>query len=147
LTVTLLQLLRRMTSSRTEASFTEKHASPTVFVPHHQRNMTNYDDYGMPLGAYSEPESLSHQAWRVARAFVIYRVKPEAERSWNGLRGGGWSWRRAFSLVKVLCLIWLVVVYRGERSAIRNSVEDCRWEKWENWVCFLELSGIIGLRD
>ncbi|KAF2682706.1 hypothetical protein K458DRAFT_306429 [Lentithecium fluviatile CBS 122367] len=95
--------------------------------------MTDYDDYGMPFGAYSEPESLAHQAWGVARAFVIFRAKPEAERRWNNARGSGWNWRGWISLVKVLCVVWLVAVYRGERSAIRNSVEDCRWEKWEKW--------------
>lgn len=112
-----------------------KHAAPAVCHPPGPRTMSDYDDYGMPVGAYSEPESLPHQAWRVARAFVIFKVKPAAEKKWNELRRGNWTWRSWFSLVKVLCLIWLVVVYRGERSAIRNSVDACRWETWENWVC------------
>ena len=43
--------------------------------------MVAFDDYGMPVGAYSEPESLAHQAWRVGRAFVIYRAKPVVDKS------------------------------------------------------------------
>jgi hypothetical protein len=109
--------------------------------------MTDYDDYGMPVGAFSEPESLTHQAWRVARAFFIFRVKPEAEKWWIGVRRGNWTWRSIISLVKVLCVVWLVAVYRGERSAIRNSVDACRWEKWENWVCFTLYLGLGGLEN
>ena len=96
--------------------------------------MTEYDDYGIPADAYSESESLTHQAWRVARAFALYRVKPELDRRWRGVRSGGWSFRRVLSVVNVLIGVWWVVLYLGERSAIRNAVEACRWEKWENWV-------------
>ena len=96
--------------------------------------MTVYDDYGMPADAYSEPESLTQQAWRVARAFALYRVKPELDRRWNGVRRGEWSFRRLLSVVNVLVVVWSVAVYLGERSAIRNAVDACRWETWENWV-------------
>ncbi|KAF1969000.1 hypothetical protein BU23DRAFT_558035 [Bimuria novae-zelandiae CBS 107.79] len=95
--------------------------------------MTAYDDYGMPVGAYAEPESLAHQAWRVARAFALYRVKPEVDRRWAGIKRGGWSVRRVLSAVRVLVVVWWVAVYLGERSAIRNAVDACRWENWENW--------------
>lgn len=96
--------------------------------------MTAYDDYGMPVGAYSEPESLTHQAWRVARAFTLYRLKPEMDRSMARIRRGDWSVRRLLSAVRVLVVVWWVAVYFGERSAIRNAVDACRWEKWEKWV-------------
>lgn len=101
--------------------------------------MTAYDDYGMPVGAYSEPETLTHQARRVARAFALYRVKPEAERMIRGLRSENWTWRKLLSLVKVAVVVWWFAVYYGERSAIQNSVEQCRWENWENWVCSTRL--------
>lgn len=122
-------------------SLANKHAVPAVCRAPRHRTMTDYDDYGMPVGAYSEPEKLTHQAWRVARAFFIFRVRPEVEKRWDSVRRGGWNWRIWISMVKVLCVVWLVVVYRGERSAIRNSVDDCRWEKWENWVGFTGLLG------
>ncbi|KAJ4296280.1 hypothetical protein N0V90_006325 [Kalmusia sp. IMI 367209] len=95
--------------------------------------MSAYDDYGMPVGAYSEPESLAHQAWRVARAFTVYRVKPELDKRWSGIRRGDWSFRRLLSAVRVLVVVWWVAVYLGERSAIRNHVDACRWENWEKW--------------
>lgn len=96
--------------------------------------MTAYDDYGIPVGAYSEPESLTHQAWRVARAFALYRIKPELDRRWTGYKRGDWSLRQLLSVVKVLVIVWLVAVWYGERSAIRNAVGACRWENWEKWV-------------
>ena len=96
--------------------------------------MTAYDDYGMPVGAYSEPESLTHQAWRVARAFALYRVKPAAENRVAVMKRGDWSLRRVLGVVRVVVVVWWVAVYFGERSAIRNAVDACRWGNWENWV-------------
>lgn len=97
--------------------------------------MSKFDDYGMPVGAYSEPESLVHQAWRVARAFAIYRVKPVFEKRWKDPRNGNWSWRRILSLVKVLVVVWWITLYWGERSSFDGSIDSCRWENWETWVC------------
>ncbi|KAF2118314.1 hypothetical protein BDV96DRAFT_569647 [Lophiotrema nucula] len=91
--------------------------------------MTGYDDYGMPVGAYAEPESLTHQAYRVARAFVIYRAIPAAQQ----IRGSNWSWRKSLSLVKVLIVVWFITLYWGERSVFKGSVDHCRWEQWEKW--------------
>lgn len=93
--------------------------------------MSKYDDYGMPVGAYSEPESLTHQAWRVARAFVVYRVKPRL----RDATSGGWQWRRMLSLGRILVVVWWIVLYWGERSVFKSSIDSCRWENWENWVC------------
>lgn len=92
--------------------------------------MSAYDDYGMPVGAYAEPENLAHQAWRVARAFVIYRVMP----IWRQATSREWNWRSMFSLGRVLAVIWFLTIYWGERSAFNHSVESCRWKNWENWV-------------
>lgn len=99
--------------------------------------MTKYDDYGMPVGvAYGLPESFAHHAWRMTRAFAMYTVKPEVEKRWIMLRRGQHGgWRGLCTLVKLCVVVWCIVVYWGERSAIHNSVDDCRWEKWENWVC------------
>ncbi|KAF2750692.1 hypothetical protein M011DRAFT_437083 [Sporormia fimetaria CBS 119925] len=91
--------------------------------------MTTYDDYGMPVGAYSEPESLTHQALRVARAFVLYRVRPR----WRQVMGGSWSWRRMSSVSRVLVLLWVVMMYWGERTVFKNSIAECKWENWERW--------------
>ncbi|KAF2278133.1 uncharacterized protein EI97DRAFT_414390 [Westerdykella ornata] len=90
--------------------------------------MTAYDDYGMPVDAYGEPESLAHQAWRVARAFVLYRLKPR----WNESRRR-WRWRSILSVGRILIVIWLVALYYGERGVFKSSVASCEWERWENW--------------
>ncbi|KAF2634957.1 hypothetical protein P280DRAFT_523620 [Massarina eburnea CBS 473.64] len=95
--------------------------------------MTQFDDYGMPMGVAYEPESFTHYTWRAARAFAVYTVKPEMERRWMVFKRRDGGWKGWFTLVKVCVLVWWVVVYWGERSAIQNSVEECRWENWENW--------------
>ncbi|CAI6331531.1 unnamed protein product [Periconia digitata] len=99
--------------------------------------MTAYDDYGVPVGVtFAEPESLPQQAWRVSRAFAFYRLKPSLERRWRDIKGRRWTeggFRRWFTLVKFCVVVWWVVVYWGERSAIPSSIEACRWDSWEKW--------------
>lgn len=92
--------------------------------------MTAYDDYGVPVGAYQEPEDLPHQMWRVARAFVLYRVKPRLKEATSG----EWSWRRIVTLGRVLIVVWFIVLYWGERGVFKSSIDACRWENWEHWV-------------
>ena len=101
--------------------------------------MTTYDDYGIPVGAYSEPESLTHQAWRVARAFYLYRIRPLAGKGFNVLKRGDWSFKRFFTLVNALVLLWWVVLYWGERGIFNSAVDSCSWDRWENWVCHIGL--------
>ncbi|KAI4648865.1 uncharacterized protein J4E79_009937 [Alternaria viburni] len=95
--------------------------------------MTTYDEYGIPVGAYSEPESLTHQAWRLGRAFFLYRIRPAVQGKRNELRSGNWSFKRLFTLVNGLVLLWWVVLYWGERGIFNSAVESCHWDKWEDW--------------
>jgi len=105
--------------------------------------MTTYDEYGIPVGAYSEPESLTHQAWRLGRAFFLYRIRPAVQGKRNELRSGNWSFKRLFTLVNGLVLLWWVVLYWGERGIFNSAVESCNWDKWEDWV---RLSLVISTR-
>jgi hypothetical protein len=92
--------------------------------------MTEYDDYGVPVGAYQEPDSFTGQTYRTARAFFLYRVKPFVESRVTQGR-----WKRLFSLANALVVTWWFVVYWGERGAFNSAVGSCNWDAWENWVC------------
>ncbi|KNG46531.1 fumarate reductase [Stemphylium lycopersici] len=98
-----------------------------------QETMTTYDEYGVPVGAYSEPESLTHQAWRLARAFFLYRIRPAVQERRNALQSGNWSLRRLFTLVNALVVLWWTVLYWGERGVFNSAIESCDWDKWEDW--------------
>lgn len=104
----------------------------------HRRIMTTFDDYGMPVGAYAEPESLTRQALRVARAFFLYRVKPGVERSGHKLKNRNWTLRSFLTLTNVLVAFWFYTLYSGERTQFNATVNSCRWEEWERWVCARE---------
>ncbi|KAL7771243.1 hypothetical protein CFE70_001186 [Pyrenophora teres f. teres 0-1] len=95
--------------------------------------MTTYDEYGVPVGAYSEPESLTHQAWRLARAFFLYRIRPAVQARTNALRSANWGVKRLFTLVNALVVLWWVVLYWGERGVFNSAIKSCNWDKWENW--------------
>jgi hypothetical protein len=90
--------------------------------------MTKYDDYGIPVGAYQEPEGLTNQAWRVVR------LRPFAGKGYNAIRRGDWSFRRLLTLSNILVLLWWVVLYWGERGTFNAAIESCNWDKWEDWV-------------
>ncbi|KAF3046505.1 hypothetical protein E8E12_010352 [Didymella heteroderae] len=90
--------------------------------------MTEYDDFGVPVGAYQEPDSFTGQTYRTARAFFLYRVKPFVES-----RVTQWRWKRLFSLANALVVTWWFVVYWGERGAFNSAVGSCNWDAWENW--------------
>jgi hypothetical protein len=34
----------------------------------------------------------------------------------------------------LLVVVWLLVLWWGERLVFRNSISACRWENWEPWV-------------
>ncbi|KAH6638310.1 hypothetical protein C7974DRAFT_462528 [Boeremia exigua] len=90
--------------------------------------MTEYDDYGVPVGAYQEPDSFTGQTYRTARAFFLYRVKPLVARSVAQGR-----WKRVFSLANALVVVWWMAVYWGERAAFDSAVGSCNWDAWEDW--------------
>ena len=113
-----------------------ENAAPVNPLLIHQ-TMTTYDEYGVPVGAYSEPESLTHQAWRLARAFFLYRIRPAVQERRNALRSANWSLRRLFTLVNALVVLWWTVLYWGERGVFDGAIESCDWDKWEDWVCIL----------
>jgi hypothetical protein len=98
--------------------------------------MTEYDDYGIPVGAYQEPEGLLPQTWRTARAFYLYRLRPLAISGLHALIGEDWSFRRLFTLANALVVLWWVVLYWGESGVFNGNIESCNWDKWENWVCY-----------
>ena len=47
---------------------------------------------------------------------------------------GGRDWRRFLTFANVVTFFWIVLLYRGERSAFKDSIGKCSWQYWENWV-------------
>ena len=42
--------------------------------------------------------------------------------------------RRLTRLPTLFVLVWLFVLYWGERKLFNDSIDACQWDKWENWV-------------
>ena len=97
--------------------------------------MTAYDDYGIPVAAYSEPDGVCGQWLRTGRAFIVYRIQPVVGPKLRQWRLEHWSGRKALSLVNVLIAVWFVLLYWGERRVYQSSVHQCQWDAWEDWVC------------
>ncbi|KAI8939920.1 hypothetical protein NX059_003648 [Plenodomus lindquistii] len=109
--------------------------------------MTTYDEYGVPVGAYSEPESLRTQAWRLARALFVYRIRPMAQDRFLALKRGQWSFKRLATLVNALVLTWWVVLYWGERGVFNGAIDGCHWDRWENWEAGANPHRLIFIAD
>ncbi|KAK9375996.1 Metallo-dependent phosphatase-like protein [Lipomyces chichibuensis] len=45
----------------------------------------------------------------------------------------GHIFKKLFTLVNALRLLWVVVLVWGERRVIERSIRACQWENWEHW--------------
>ncbi|EME38478.1 hypothetical protein DOTSEDRAFT_75867 [Dothistroma septosporum NZE10] len=41
--------------------------------------------------------------------------------------------RKASLTTCILTVIWLYILYRGERSTFESHIQACHWDKWEEW--------------
>ncbi|KAJ6014238.1 hypothetical protein N7540_008829 [Penicillium herquei] len=41
--------------------------------------------------------------------------------------------RRIFTLLNALILLWVFTLWRGERTVFQESIDACAWENWEKW--------------
>ena len=42
--------------------------------------------------------------------------------------------QRMFTVANAVILLWIAVLWWGERTVFRQSVENCVWDGWEKWV-------------
>lgn len=45
--------------------------------------------------------------------------------------------RRLLSVSNALILLWICLLWWGERLVFRNSLTACQWNQWEQWVSLL----------
>ena len=97
--------------------------------------------YGIPQGAsnqYPESQSLTAQAVRLTHIAAVRHILPAISSTTQQCRAGlhgRWNLRGFLTLGKILTVLWFLLLYWGERSIFRNSVDSCEWNNWENWVC------------
>lgn len=41
---------------------------------------------------------------------------------------------RVFTMANVLVVLWLWMLWWGERRVFEDSLEGCAWGEWETWV-------------
>ena len=84
------------------------------------------------------PQGLIAQLQRQAGdGFITPRGLPSVLEHLKRLRRRfRWNWKAVFNLPHALILLWLLVLWWGERTVFRKTVEACEWGKWERWVCY-----------
>lgn len=109
--------------------------------------MTSY--YEIPQGAsnqYPESPSITAQAVRVA----VHHIQPVISGTVQQCRArlhGRWNLRSFLTLGKFLTVLWFLLLYWGERSIFRNSVDSCEWSNWENWASDASPHRLIFIAD
>lgn len=48
--------------------------------------------------------------------------------------------RRILSIPSALICLWVFSIWWGEHLVYKRSLDSCRWEHWEQWVRFEEIS-------
>ena len=102
--------------------------------------MTSY--HRIPQDAsnqYPKSPSFTAQAVQLTHIVAVHHILPTisstAQQCKAGLHGR-WNLRSFLTLGKILTVLWFLLLYWGERSIFRNSVDSCEWSNWENWVCY-----------
>ncbi|TLD25748.1 hypothetical protein E2P81_ATG09405 [Venturia nashicola] len=97
-----------------------------------------YDDLRSSRNSFREPQGLSGQA-TLAFTWALKSVKGSWARQKNSLGTGRGNVprkslvRRICSLGNILILLWVYVVYWGERTVFDRAIDECDWRHWENW--------------
>lgn len=79
----------------------------------------------LPLGLADYVQRILEGRWGVtSRRLYSGRGFPRAKFNWK-------SW---VSLPNFCILLWAIVLLWGERWIFKNSVDECRWDKWSRWV-------------
>lgn len=50
--------------------------------------------------------------------------------------GHFWNPRRLITTPNVLIILWVALLWWGERFVFTRSISNCDWTTWERWVCF-----------
>ena len=62
---------------------------------------------------------------------------PPGGRSRGDLKAMGRRlFRRVATVTNFLILFWFWMLWWGERTVFRESLESCSWENWEKWVSY-----------
>jgi hypothetical protein len=96
-----------------------------------------YADLRSSRNHFREPQGLAEKATS-AVAPILASLQALWTKQIHSALGGNAAkrslLRRVLSLGNILILIWIYVVYWGERTVFNNAIEDCDWGHWESWV-------------
>ncbi|KAF2459795.1 hypothetical protein BDY21DRAFT_369739 [Lineolata rhizophorae] len=84
---------------------------------------------------FHAPPSLTERAASLLHA--ILSLSPALHQHGNRMpqrtpRRCGW-WKKVHGLEVLITIVWVVVLYWGERKVFQESFDSCRWEDWEKW--------------
>lgn len=113
------------------------HSMSSITSPHLYRPRSYSRSANM---VHDDATLLQRALWK----FNIYRNR-YTNRNWRPLqqrrRGAGKSWsvRDAMGVRNLVRVLWVLVVWWGERRVFNTAIQNCSWENWEEWVWHLLL--------
>lgn len=65
---------------------------------------------------------------------VRYYSRSHQRHDRHGNRRGAWGLTNIAKVPVALIVLWVIILWWGERSVFRNSIAACEWDNWERWV-------------
>lgn len=60
-----------------------------------------------------------------------------------------WNIRRLLTVPYGLIVLWMVLIWWGERRVFQQRIDECDWNTWEHWVCLatshLDMIHLLGV--
>lgn len=89
------------------------------------------------LALSTGPDSLGTQIRETVQQWQHQARQTTAELA-SGISVGGLRrlLRRTFTLCNAMVLLWVWMLWWGERRVFEDSLQGCSWGDWETWVGF-----------
>lgn len=94
------------------------------------------------LALSTAPDSLGEQIRETVQSWTHRLHQQTRAVVSSGVRTGGMRrlLRRTVTLANGLVVLWVWMLWWGERRVFEDSLEGCAWDQWETWVGFFFFS-------
>lgn len=88
---------------------------------------------------FEQPASLMQRLLDAIPSHAFDSALPHHSRSYqrhdrHGNTRGPWGLTNIAKAPVALIVLWVIILWWGERSVFRDSIAACDWDKWERWV-------------
>jgi hypothetical protein len=95
------------------------------------RKLSDHGQHGTISSRY---EWFLDSAWLRLKAVISSTTSRARRLNWDRQGSRARPVARLFNIRNALIFTWLCTIWWGERIVFKNSLQACRWNRWEHWV-------------